>query len=74
MLGMARRSDVAAGRRVQDEREARRFLRRGFGSGVSRRDWARARGIDGRSLHAWEMISHAGAGARRCGGRGAAAP
>jgi len=46
---------VAAGRRVQDEREARRFLAAVERSGLGRREWARARGIDGRSLRAWEM-------------------
>lgn len=46
---------MAAGRRIQDEGEARRFLAAAQRSGVSRGDWARARGIDGRSLRAWEM-------------------
>ena len=46
---------MAAGRRVQDEREARRLLTAVKRSGMSRGDWARARGIDGRSLRAWEI-------------------
>jgi hypothetical protein len=46
---------MAAGRRIEDEGEARRFLAAAKRSGVSRGDWARARGIDGRSLRAWEM-------------------
>ena len=46
---------MAARRKVQDEGEARRFLAAAKRSGVSRGDWARARGIDGRSLRAWEM-------------------
>jgi hypothetical protein len=46
---------VAARRKVQDEGEARRFLAAVKRSGGSRGEWARARGIDGRSLRAWEM-------------------
>lgn len=46
---------MAAGRRVEDEREARRLVAAAKRSGVSRGEWARARGIDGRSLRAWEM-------------------
>jgi hypothetical protein len=46
---------MAAGRRIEDEGEARRFLAAVKRSGMSRGDWARARGIDGRSLRAWEM-------------------
>lgn len=46
---------MAAGRKIRDEREARRSLAAAKRSGLSRRDWARARGIDGRSLRAWEM-------------------
>ena len=46
---------MAAGRKIQGEREAQRFLAAAKRSGLSRRDWARARGIDGRSLRAWEM-------------------
>ena len=46
---------MADRRRVQDEREARRFLPAVERSGVNRSEWARARSIDGRSLRAWEM-------------------
>lgn len=46
---------MAGGRRIRDEQEARRFLAAVRRSGVSRGDWARARGIDGRSLRAWDM-------------------
>jgi hypothetical protein len=46
---------VPVGRKIEDESEAQRYLlaakRRGWSAG----EWARAHGIDGRSLHAWQM-------------------
>lgn len=42
-------------RKIGSEREARRCLAAVKASGVSLKEWARARGIDGRSLHAWQM-------------------
>jgi hypothetical protein len=46
---------VAAGRKIEDESEARRCLLAAKRRGLSAGEWARAHGIDGRSLHAWEM-------------------
>jgi hypothetical protein len=46
---------LAAGRKIEDESEARRFLRAAMRAGLSAGDWARAHGIDGRSLHTWGM-------------------
>jgi hypothetical protein len=46
---------MAAGRKIEDESEARRCLSAARRSGLSAGDWARAQGIDGRSLHAWQM-------------------
>ena len=43
------------GRRIKSEAEARRCLLAARGSGLSIGDWARGRGIDGRSLRAWQM-------------------
>ena len=40
-------------RRIVDEADARRGLLAAKQAGQSTRDWARAHGIDGRSLHAW---------------------
>ena len=42
-------------RKVESESEARRYLAAVKASGASLKEWARARGIDGRSLHAWQM-------------------
>ena len=50
-----RKSRVAIGRKITDEREAQRCLAAAKRAGVSAGEWARARGIDGRSLHAWQM-------------------
>ena len=44
---------MAARRKIRDENEAQRYLLAAKRSGVSSADWARARGIDGRSLQAW---------------------
>ena len=44
-----------AGRRIKDSVEARSCLASVAASGMDRADWARAQGIDGRSLHAWHL-------------------
>ena len=46
---------VQAGRKIESEEEARRCLLAAGASELSLRDWARAGGIDGRSLHAWQL-------------------
>jgi len=46
---------VASARKITDETEARRCLRAARLAGLSAGEWARARGIDGRSLNAWRM-------------------
>lgn len=46
---------MPAGRKIEDEREARRCLRAAERRGLSAGAWARAHGVDGRSLHAWAM-------------------
>ena len=46
---------MSMGRKIEDEREAVRCLRAAERRGLSAGDWARAHGVDGRSLHAWEM-------------------
>ena len=43
------------GRKIEDERDARRCLLAAKREGLSAGEWARAHDIDGRSLHAWEM-------------------
>ena len=43
------------GRKIEDEREAVRCLRAAERAGLSAGKWARAHGVDGRSLHAWQM-------------------
>ena len=55
MLERNRRLRLAIGRKIEDEREAVRCLREAARSGLSAGDWARAHGVDGRSLHAWQM-------------------
>jgi transposase-like protein len=42
-------------RKISGEAEARRALKAIARAGVSIRTWAREHGVDGRSLHAWEM-------------------
>jgi hypothetical protein len=42
-------------RKVVDERDARRSLAAASKSCMTLGEWARAHGVDGRSLHAWEM-------------------
>jgi hypothetical protein len=46
---------LPVGRKIEDEREAVRCLRAAERGGLSAGDWARAHGVDGRSLHAWQM-------------------
>ncbi len=45
-----------AGRKIVDEREARALLARLARSRAEPAPWARAQGIDGRSLNAWRNI------------------
>ncbi len=42
-----------AGRKIRDERDARRCMAAAKAAGVSRGEWGRQHGIDGRSLCAW---------------------
>ena len=44
------------GRKVRDESEARRLLEAVARSSLQRAAWARAHGIDARSLNAWRLI------------------
>jgi len=46
---------LLVGRKIEDEREAVRCLRAAERKGISAGAWARAHGVDGRSLHAWQM-------------------
>jgi hypothetical protein len=46
---------MPAGRKIEHEVEARRHLRAALRSGLTIGEWARARGIDGRSLRAWGL-------------------
>lgn len=46
---------MSVGRKIEDEREAVRLLRAAERSGLSAGEWARRHGVDGRSLHAWQM-------------------
>jgi uncharacterized OsmC-like protein len=43
------------GRKISNEEEARRCLAAAAASGRTRTEWARARGIDARSLNAWRI-------------------
>lgn len=45
---------MSVGRKIKDERDAVRCLRAAERKGMSAGAWARAHGIDGRSLHAWK--------------------
>ena len=57
---------MAVGRKIEDERDALRCLHRVGRTGLSVGEWARAHGIDGRSLHAWRIaIARRGVPARR---------
>jgi len=44
-----------AGRKIKDAADARRCLSAAGASGLSDVEWARKRGVDGRSLNAWRM-------------------
>lgn len=44
-----------AGRKIEDEAEARSCLTAAVASGEGRAAWARRHGIDGRSLNAWRV-------------------
>ena len=46
---------MAAGRKIESESEARRCIQAAKRRGQSAGEWARAHGIDGRSLRAWKM-------------------
>lgn len=46
---------MSAGRKIEDEGDALRCLRAAERSGLSAGEWARAHGVDGRSLGAWQM-------------------
>jgi len=41
-----------AGRKMRDEREARRCMAAAKSAGMSRTEWARRQGVEGRSLYA----------------------
>jgi hypothetical protein len=59
---------MPAGKKIEDERDAQQCLTAAMRSGMTIRDWARAQGIDGRSLHAWAMnLGRRGTGARSAG-------
>jgi len=55
---------MAAGRKIEDEREARACLKAAKGENLGR--WARAHGIDGRSLNAWRINLEARAKSTSC--------
>lgn len=42
-------------RKIADEADARRCLEAVAASGLPRREWALAHGVDGRSLNAWRL-------------------
>ena len=42
-------------RKIEDERDARRCLLAAERAGQRAGEWARAHGVDGRSLHAWQV-------------------
>jgi len=42
-------------RKIADEAEARRILAEVAKSGKELREWAKANGVDGRSLQAWKL-------------------
>ena len=54
-LGREAEVPVASGRKIKDESEARRCLRAANLAGRSAGEWARAHGIDGRSLNSWKV-------------------
>lgn len=46
---------MSVGRKIQDEVDALQCLRAVARAGLSVGEWARAHGVDGRSLHAWRI-------------------
>jgi hypothetical protein len=54
-------------RKINDEAEARRCLEAAERAGSTPAAWARERGIDGRSLHAWQLNFARGARAKSRG-------
>jgi hypothetical protein len=42
-------------RKIEDERDARACLKAARAAGVSAKEWARAHGVDARSLHMWQV-------------------
>ena len=53
-------------RKIQDEIEARECIARMKKSGLALAQWARSGGIDGRSLHAWNVnLARGGSGSSR---------
>ena len=54
-LGRNTEVAVAPGRKIESESEARRCIQAAKRRGESAGEWARAHGIDGRSLRAWKM-------------------
>ncbi len=44
-----------AGRKIQNEHDARACLGAAAESGLTSGEWGRANGVDGRSLHAWRL-------------------
>ncbi len=61
---------MASGRKIKDEADARRCLLAAERRGLSAGEWARAHGIDGRSLRAWRMNLGRRVGAARRRGPG----
>jgi hypothetical protein len=51
----ALRLSRAMRRKIEDERDARACLKATKAAGVSVKDWARAHGVDARSLHMWQV-------------------
>lgn len=54
-----------AGRKIANRTEARAALSALRTTGMSAAEWARARGVDGRSVHAWQMNLVRGAASAR---------
>lgn len=53
-------------RKIHDEAEARECIAKMKESGLTLAQWARSAGIDGRSLHAWNVnLARGGCGLRR---------
>lgn len=64
-LGVPWRLVMTKLRKVTDEHEARACIAAAEAAGQSSAEWARERGIDGRSLHAWRLnLSRCSASAR----------